>query len=62
MRKFTAIILALFTSVLFWASDLRQVGMVDLPGGREGRSKLLILRQESGGAQPQLVSQPGAKQ
>jgi sugar lactone lactonase YvrE len=32
MRKLTAIFLVLFTSVLFWASDLRQVGMVDLPG------------------------------
>jgi DNA-binding beta-propeller fold protein YncE len=32
MHKFTAVILMLFTSVLFWASDLKQVGMVDLPG------------------------------
>ena len=32
MHKLTAVILVLFTSVLLWASDLRQVGMVDLPG------------------------------
>jgi DNA-binding beta-propeller fold protein YncE len=32
MHKLTAVILVLFTSVLIWASDFRQVGMVDLPG------------------------------
>jgi DNA-binding beta-propeller fold protein YncE len=32
MHKLTAVILILFSSVLIWASTLRQVGMVDLPG------------------------------
>jgi DNA-binding beta-propeller fold protein YncE len=32
MRKLTALFLVLLTGVLTWASDLRQVGMVDLPG------------------------------
>lgn len=32
MHKLTAVLLVVFTSVLIWASDLRQVGMVDLPG------------------------------
>ena len=32
MHKLTAAILILFIPVLFWASDLKQVGMVDLPG------------------------------
>jgi DNA-binding beta-propeller fold protein YncE len=32
MHKTIAVILMLFTSVLIWASDFRQVGMVDLPG------------------------------
>ena len=32
MHKLTAVFLVLLTSVSIWASDLRQVGMVDLPG------------------------------
>ncbi len=41
-----------------------QTGFLYLPGGREGQSKLLILKQQSGGGQPRLAAagaQAGAK-
>ena len=41
-----------------------KTGFLYLPGGREGRSKLLILKQQPGGGQtqPRAASQAGAKQ